>query len=73
MENPVSKHYVASDLGLQCLLMSLLLVSRKEWVKTPKNGENKIYVCKIKIKCCLMVLKIQGLDWGLLWMGIMSL
>ena len=42
MENPVSKqcrsdqmpHYVASDLGLHCLPMTLLWVSRLEWVKT---------------------------------------
>ena len=26
-------HYVASDLGLHCLLMTLLRVSKKEWVK----------------------------------------
>ena len=40
MENPVSKqldpdqmpHDVASDLGLHCLRMTLLWVSRKEWV-----------------------------------------
>ena len=25
-------HYVASDLGLHCLPMTLLLVSRSEWV-----------------------------------------
>ena len=44
-ENPIGKqysidpdltpHYVASDLGLHCLLMTLLPVSRLEWVNDP--------------------------------------
>ena len=29
-------HYVVSDLGLHCLPMTLLQVSRSEWVKIPK-------------------------------------
>ena len=28
-------HYVASDLGLHCLLMTLLQVSKLEWVSKP--------------------------------------
>ena len=32
-------HYMASDLGLQCLAMTLLLVSRLEWLCSP------YYVC----------------------------
>ena len=42
MENPISKnvdpnqmpHYVASDLGLHCLPMTLSQVSRSEWVNS---------------------------------------
>ena len=31
-------HYVASDLGLHCLLMTLLKVSRLEWVKNSSRN-----------------------------------
>ena len=27
-------HYAVSDLGLHCLLVTLLLVSRQQWVKS---------------------------------------
>ena len=34
-------HNVASDLGLHCLPMTLLRVSRKEWVNSGRGGDLK--------------------------------
>ena len=45
-------HYVASDLGLHCLPMTLLSVSREEWVKDKNTAifakNNVRSFCKAK-------------------------
>ena len=33
-------HYVASDLGLHCLPMTILRVSELDWVKNQSSGRN---------------------------------
>ena len=38
-------HYVASDLSLHCLPMTLLRVSRQEWVKTAFTNDSDIWGC----------------------------
>ena len=49
MENPLANsvgpdqmpHYVGSDLGLHCLSMTLLRVSRKHWINVDYQHDTK--------------------------------
>ena len=58
-------HYVVSDLGLRCLSMTILLVSRKEWVNIETDRSEQTVRTQIRLLLKILLLLQEQSDQGL--------